>query len=53
VDQDVNVIIICPCCASPKDVKVSDDEQFFGCTACNQKWSMVVDADRVARNALT
>lgn len=46
-------IIICPCCASPKDVQSSDDEQYFTCLACNQKWAMVVDADRVRENALT
>lgn len=53
MDEDVNVIIICPCCATPKDVKASDDEQHFTCGACYQKWAMCVDADRVDRHALT
>lgn len=46
------VIIICPCCATPKDVTASDDEQHYTCTSCNQKWSMVVSADRCAEHAL-
>lgn len=48
-----NVIVLCPCCASPIDVRASDDEQYFTCIACNQKWAMVVDAARVERYALT
>lgn len=49
----MNVIVICPCCASPKDVTSGTDEQFFTCTSCNQKWSMVVDAARQKEYALT
>lgn len=49
----MNVIVICPCCATPKDVAPGDDEQYFTCMACNQKWSMVVDADRQKEHALT
>lgn len=48
-----NVIILCPCCATPVDVCAGDNEQHFRCTACNQKWAMVVDADRVREHALT
>ncbi len=46
------VIIFCPCCSSPLDVDASDDEQYFVCTSCNQKWAMVVDRDRLARYSL-
>lgn len=49
----MNVIIFCPCCSSPVDVTASDDEKHFTCLACNQKWAMVVDADRVAKYSLT
>lgn len=48
------VIIICPCCAAPKDVLAHPaDEQHFVCLTCDQIWMMVVDVDRVAEYALT
>jgi transposase-like protein len=57
MNKAMNVIVICPCCATPKDVTASDpvygDEQHFVCVACDQKWSMVVDAERFKENALT
>ncbi len=48
-----HMIIFCPCCSSPIDAGASDDEQHFTCLACNQKWAMVVDAERLARHALS
>lgn len=57
MNNTVNAIIICPCCATPKDVTASDpkhdNEQYFECAACGQEWSMVVDADRLKDHALT
>lgn len=49
----MNVIVICPCCATPKDAAAGDDEQHFTCMSCNQKWAMVVDPDRQKEHALT
>lgn len=47
------VVLICPCCASPIDAEVSTWEQDFECHVCGQRWTMAVDADRVAEYALT
>lgn len=49
----MNVIVICPCCASPVDAQSHDDEQDLHCTACGQLWSMVVNAARQREYALT
>jgi hypothetical protein len=49
----VNVILVCPCCASPVDAQPGEAEQQFECSACQQVWRMVVDADRHAEYALT
>jgi uncharacterized protein YbaR (Trm112 family) len=46
------VVLVCPVCASPQDVEVSEQSQQFECISCNQVWSMVVDADRIAEHAL-
>lgn len=49
----MNVIVICPCCASPVDAEANDDECKLQCTACGQHWSMVVSAARQKEYALT
>lgn len=46
------VILLCPCCASPLDAHAGPGEQRFTCDVCGQVWSMVVDADRHAAHAL-
>lgn len=49
----MNLIVICPCCASPVDAEAVKCEQKLECVACGQQWSMVVDRDRQAEFALT
>lgn len=51
-DMD-NVILVCPCCASPVDALAAPHEQTLNCAACEQVWRMVVDPDRHAAYALT
>lgn len=49
----MNVIVICPCCASPVDARPGDAAQSIHCTVCDQSWVMVVDAERQKEYALT
>lgn len=48
-----HVIVLCPCCASTLDAKVTTDQQDFTCVCCGQTWTMTVDAERLAAHALT
>lgn len=48
-----NVIVICPCCASPVDAEAGEQEQVLDCVSCGQRWSMVVDLHRQEEYALT
>lgn len=48
-----NVILVCPCCASPVDAEARREQQDLTCNACGQTWSMVVDLDRQREYALT
>jgi hypothetical protein len=48
-----NVILVCPCCASPVDAQAGPAIQELDCAACGQTWQMVIDAERVAEYALT
>lgn len=50
--SQVNVILICPCCASPLDAVSGPQPQQFTCTVCGQTWSMIVDEDRQAAFSL-
>jgi len=45
-----DVILICPCCAAALDAASSETE--FECAHCGQKWTMSVDAARLAAHAL-
>jgi len=49
----MNVILVCPTCASAVDAQAGEHEQTLECVACGQTWVMVVDATRVAAHALT
>lgn len=56
----MNVIIICPCCATPKDVEALPKGtpgwgtvNRYACTACGQRWAMDLDLDRITEHALT
>lgn len=49
----VNVILVCPCCASPVDARSGDEVQDFLCLVCDQSWQMVVDQVRQAVHSLT
>ena len=49
----MNVIVVCPCCASAVDVEVTKWKQELECVACGQQWSMLIDLDRLAEYALT
>lgn len=50
----MNVILLCPCCASPVDAEDSEGVvAVLECGSCEQRWSMVVDSARVAQYALT
>lgn len=50
----MNVIVVCPCCASPVDVEVLEEwEQHLECVACGQTWKMFIDLDRIEEHALT
>ena len=49
----MNVILLCPCCASTIDATAGPEPQTFDCAHCGQQWSMVVDADRHAAHSLT
>jgi Zn finger protein HypA/HybF involved in hydrogenase expression len=46
-------VVICPCCASVQDADAAPQAQDFECDRCGQQWQMVVDADRMAKYALT
>lgn len=48
-----NVIVICPCCASPVDARAAEQPQRLDCITCGQVWEMVVDARRQKEHALT
>lgn len=48
-----NVILVCPCCASPVDAQAGDEPQQLDCESCGQHWEMVVNAQRQAEHALT
>lgn len=49
----MDVVLICPCCASTVDAEPREELQEFTCGICNQTWSMVVDADRYASHSLS
>lgn len=49
----MNVILVCPVCASPVDAQAGDRPQELECGSCGQQWTMVVDAARHAEHALT
>lgn len=48
-----NVIVICPCCASPVDAQDNQQQQCLVCLACGQTWFMRIDAERQKEYALT
>ena len=47
------VILVCPCCASTIETSAGPEEQELECATCRQRWSMVVEADRLATFSLT
>jgi uncharacterized protein YbaR (Trm112 family) len=47
------VILVCPCCASTVDAESGPDQQELICDVCGQTWSMVINADRLEKHALT
>jgi Zn finger protein HypA/HybF involved in hydrogenase expression len=51
--ENKKVVLICPCCASPVDAEAGYGIKDFICDVCDQHWSMVVDAARIAEYALT
>lgn len=51
--ENKKVVLICPCCASPVDAEAGQGRQDFTCEVCDQQFSMVVDAARIAEYALT
>jgi hypothetical protein len=51
------VIVFCPCCVSAVDVDVPPEKlpnpvTELECVACGQEWSMVLDAERIAKYAV-
>jgi hypothetical protein len=52
MNEQIYVIVLCPCCASAQDAKPHRQLQEFVCVACGQSWAMVVDADRHTEHSL-
>lgn len=47
-----NVILVCPCCASPLEATPDPCPQAFACENCEQQWTMTVDRNRVLFHSL-
>lgn len=52
MNNDMHVILVCPCCASPVDAQVAEQPQHLECEVCGQQWTMIVDHARHAEYAL-
>lgn len=47
-----NVVLLCPCCASPVDAVTGREPVELDCVSCGQQWSMTVDAVRIHAHSL-